>query len=319
LLKIHERLNDAWRSNRQVNCSTLATALGVSIKTIQRDLEYMRSSLGLPINYDFGARSFGYPDEVTQFPLGHDLTADERLSLVVARQSLEVFEGVDFAKELKSAFDKITGGMLSDGHDFLGKSLDCYISVRTPGAGRIQDAKVFRAVRRALLSHFELRLEYQAKGRSAFTPRRLHPYHLACVANRWILVALDADKGAVRTYILARCREPVVTQTEFQRPADFDPMGHLGTSFGVSTGTGTTTVKLRISSEGAHHVIERRWHDTQSVKPLPGSAVEVTFALSDLNDLTRWILGFGSDCEVVEPLKLRAMIAEEGRKMSARY
>ena len=50
---------------------------------------------------------------------------------------------------------------------------------------------------------------------------------------------------------------------------------------------------------------------------LTGGAVEVHFALSDLNDLTRWVLGFGSDCEVLEPKELRAAIAEEGRKMAA--
>ena len=72
------------------------------------------------------------------------------------------------------------------------------------------------------------------------------------------------------------------------------------------------------SAEGAHHIIERRWHDTQRETNLPGGAVEVTFALSDLKDITRWILGFGSDCEVLEPAELRATIAAEGTKMTQR-
>ena len=197
------------------------------------------------------------------------------------------------------------------------QSLDRFISVRTPGASRV-DAIVFRAVRRALLDRRELCIEYQAKGRPAFTPRRLHPLHLACVANRWVLVARDCDKNALRTYILARCRKPLVTQTTFKRPADFDPATHLGTSFGVLTGRGTIIVKLRISAAGAHHVLERHWHPTQRETNLPGGAVEVTFALSDLNDITRWILGFGSDCEVLEPAELRATIAAEGTKMAQR-
>ena len=49
-----------------------------------------------------------------------------------------------------------------------------------------------------------------------------------------------------------------------------------------------------------------------------GGAVEITFKLSDLNDVTRWILGFGGDIEVLEPRELRATVAEEGRRMAAR-
>jgi predicted DNA-binding transcriptional regulator YafY len=317
LLKIHDQLNEAARGRRRVNCSTLAADLNTTAKTIQRDISYLRDQLKLPIEYDFGERAFSYPDADTPFPLGHNLSQDERVALVVARQSLDVFEGVNFGAELRSAFDKITGGLLGESGDFMEQSLDRFISVRTPGASRV-DAKVFRAVRVALLDGRELRLEYQAKGRPAFTPRRLHPLHLACIANRWVLVAVDADKSETRTYILARCRNPTVTQKKFQRPTNFDPVAHLGTSFGVLTGSGTIIVKLRISTAGAHHVLERNWHPTQRETNLPGGAVEVTFALSDLNDVTRWILGFGSDVEVIEPAELRATIAAEGTKMAQR-
>jgi predicted DNA-binding transcriptional regulator YafY len=317
LLKIHDQLNEAARGPRRVNCSTLAADLERTPKTIQRDISYLRDTLKLPIQYDFADRSYSYPDGDTPFPLGHNLSQDERVALVVARQSLDVFEGVNFGAELRAAFDKITGGLLGETGDFMEPSLDKFISVRTPGASRV-DSKVFRAVRLAVLSQRELHLDYQAKGRPAFTPRRLHPLHLACVASRWVLVARDCEKDALRTYILARCRHPVVTQTTFQRPADFDPAAHLGTSFGVLTGRGTIIVKLRISAAGAHHVLERNWHSTQSETNLPGGAVEVTFALSDLNDVTRWILGFGSDVEVIEPAELRATIAAEGTKMAQR-
>ena len=317
LLKIHDQLNAAARSHRQVNCSTLAAELGTTAKTIHRDVTYLRDQLNLPIEYDHGERSYSYPDGDTLFPLGHNLSQEERVALVVARQSLDVFEGVNFGAELRSAFDKITGGLLGETGDFMESSLDKFISVRTPGASRV-DAKVFRAVRLAVLDQRELRLDYQAKGRPAFTPRRLHPLHLACVASRWVLVARDCEKNALRTYILARCRNPVVTQTAFERPAEFDPAAYLGTSFGVLTGSGTIIVKLRISAAGAHHVLERNWHPTQGETTLPGGAVEVTFALSDLNDVTRWILGFGSDVEVIEPAELRATIAAEGTKMAQR-
>lgn len=317
MLKIHDFLNAAFNGDRaRVNYSTLAKELGVKSKTIQRDFEYMRDRLGLEIEYDHAEKSFSYTKEQPHFPLGHDLSFDERVALVVGRQSLDVFLGVDLGKQLKAAFDKITGGMLGEGSALLHEELSRYISVRTPGAGRIEAPRVFRGIRKALLSQLELRMEYQGRGYTEYASLRLHPYHLACVTNRWVLVALNVDKNTVRTYILSRCRNPVVTQTSFERPSGFSPDRYLGSAFDVWAGSGEKLVRLRINAKGAHHVLERTWHDTQCNTKLSDGSVEVSFRLGDLNDITRWILSFGADCEILEPTDLRSVISEEGRRMA---
>jgi len=318
ILKIHDWLNWAFRNRARINCTTLGKKCGMSPKTIQRDLNYMRDNLDSPIEYDYAEKSYAYTREVLNFPLGHNLSYEERVALVVASKTLNVFSGIPLGDELASAFQKITGGLLIDGEDLQSESLDNYFSVRTPGAGIVRDEKLFKTVRRALLEHLELKIEYQAKGRTAYVGRRLYPYHLSCIENRWILVALDADKNEVRTYVLARMKNPSTSWTKFERPVGFNPVKHLGTSFGVWTGKGETIVELEIGAEGSHHVTERHWHDTQHVTPLPGGAVKVTFALSDLNDITRWILAFGSDIEVIKPVDLRATIAAEAKKTMAK-
>jgi predicted DNA-binding transcriptional regulator YafY len=216
---------------------------------------------------------------------------------------------------LASAHDKLYGGILSEQHLTLEGTLADYISVRTPGAG-MADPKVFKGVLGALLKHCELHVHYQAKGQSRPTPRRLAPYHLACVASRWVLVARDLEKDEVRTYILARMADPSWSvEKPITRPAGFNPTFYFGTSFGAWTGRGKTIVKLRINAEGAHHVTERFWHDSQKVVSLPSGEVEVSFKLSDLNDVTRWILSFGASCRVLEPEGLRNAVMDEARRI----
>lgn len=318
LLRIHDRLNVALRRARRVNCRVLGEDLGVSAKTIQRDITYMRETLELPIEYDSGEKSYGYRHEVPHFPLGPDLSVDERLALLVASRAMAEFSGVALAQELKGAYDKITGGLFAGGDGFCNEPIEHYVSVRTPGAGVVRDRDLFVLVRRALLEHVELTVNYQAKQRPLPTQRRLQPLHLACIENRWLLVARDVEKQDVRTYVLARMSNARLTEAKFDRPAGFDPEQHFGTSFGSWTGKGNIIVKLRIEAAGAHHVLERKWHKTQQVTSLPGGQVEVTFALSDLHDVTRWILGFGKDCEVLKPAELRTAIADEGAAMAAR-
>lgn len=314
LISIHNLLREGVGSNRRLNCTTIGERLGVSAKTILRDLKYIKDTLGLPLDYDGQEKSYSYPSSDVGFPVGPDLSQDERIAIAVATQALEVFRGVNFAEHLARAHDKLFNGFLSATGLSIEGDLGEYISVRTPGAG-IADPKTFKAVVKALLQRRELRVKYQAKGRPAPTPRRLAPYHLACVASRWVLVARDLEKQDVRTYILARMSDPVVTQDPVERPARFDVSQHLGTSFGVWTGSGEIVVRLRLAAVAAHHVRERHWHATQKLTDRPVGEVEVAFKLSDLNDVTRWVLGFGGDCLVLAPKELQAAVREEAKAM----
>jgi predicted DNA-binding transcriptional regulator YafY len=317
LLRIHDQLNAARGTCRKVNCSTLARELEVSARTVQRDLDFLRYDLDLPIRYDHETRGFSYDSaEEVPFPIGHNLTPDERIALAVARQSLEVFEGVDFGGQLSSAHSKLTGGLFGQGAHAIEGEFSDYLSVRTPGAGRV-DPQVFARVKSALVRHKELQVEYRGLGQPFHVQLRLHPLHLACVASRWVLVARDADEDVIHAYIVARFRHPRICAAGFRRPDGFEASRHLGTSFGAWTGSGPTVVRLRITATGAHHVIERRWHPTQRENLLPQGEVEVTFELGDLHDIARWILGFGADCEVIEPPALRAFVAEQGRRMAS--
>ncbi|MDP9004942.1 MAG: HTH domain-containing protein, partial [Verrucomicrobiota bacterium] len=46
------RLHAALKSHHFPNCQKIANELEVSAKTIQRDIDFMRDRLGLPIGYD---------------------------------------------------------------------------------------------------------------------------------------------------------------------------------------------------------------------------------------------------------------------------
>ena len=50
------------------NCRTMAEKLEVSPKTVQRDLDFMRDRMGLPIAYDQAKFGFAFTAPVTEFP-----------------------------------------------------------------------------------------------------------------------------------------------------------------------------------------------------------------------------------------------------------
>jgi len=64
MLRLHEWLV----ANRYPNCRKVAAELEVSAKTVQRDLNFMRDQMGLPIEYDKMAFGYRYARPVTGFP-----------------------------------------------------------------------------------------------------------------------------------------------------------------------------------------------------------------------------------------------------------
>ncbi len=63
------RLHDLLSSEQPVNCQQLGKDFEVSYKTIQRDLDFMRDRLNLPIEYDASRYTFRYTEKVEAFPL----------------------------------------------------------------------------------------------------------------------------------------------------------------------------------------------------------------------------------------------------------
>src|SRR5438067_6024161 len=106
MMRLHEKL----KAGKFPNCRKLAEELEVSSKTIQRDIEFMRDRLNLPIEYDQLHFGFAYTEPVTSFP-SIEVSEGEVVALFVAQKAMEQYRGTPFEKSLRTAFEKISGGL----------------------------------------------------------------------------------------------------------------------------------------------------------------------------------------------------------------
>src|SRR5947208_10802373 len=83
MMKMHERL----KAGRYPNCRKLAEELEVSAKTVQRDIDFMRYRLGLPIEYDQLQFGFYYTEPVANFP-SIEISERELIDLYVGQKAL---------------------------------------------------------------------------------------------------------------------------------------------------------------------------------------------------------------------------------------
>src|ERR1051325_108348 len=93
MMRIHQEI----ASGSFPNATTLARSLEVSTKSIQRDLEFMRDRLNLPVEYDASRTGYFYNGEVNSFPT-MQITEGELVALVIAEKALEQYRGTQFEK-----------------------------------------------------------------------------------------------------------------------------------------------------------------------------------------------------------------------------
>ena len=104
ILTIHERLGNG----RQATAVTLADELEVSARTIKRDIEFMRDTLGAPIVWEPSTATYFYEKPCDILPLLR-LTADEALALALAGQTFAAWRGSPLGRALTAALHKIAG------------------------------------------------------------------------------------------------------------------------------------------------------------------------------------------------------------------
>jgi predicted DNA-binding transcriptional regulator YafY len=313
ILQIHGLLV----AQRFPNCSTLAREIEVTPKTIQRDLNFMRDEMSLPVEYHEREHGYFYTKPVTEFPL-LQLSRRDMLALFLARRALEPIEGTRLEKLLAESFEKIAEAATGT-VTFRWTELDAAFSVKTSGVVPA-DLELFSTLLDAVLEQREVSFDYVKLGATRPEQRKVRPYHVGRVEQGWYLIAHDLARRAVRTFALPRIQHLTLLKTRFTVPPDFDAAKHLAGGFGVwsysEEGRMQQVVTLRFTGYAARVVAERQWHPSQELTTKKDGSLEMRLQVSGWEELMRWILSWGRHARVLEPAALRSRVEDEVRQMA---
>ena len=306
------RIHQAITSGKYPNATTLAAEIEVVVKTIQRDIEFMRDRMGLPIEYDARKYGYHYTEEVSAFPT-LQITEGELVALLIAEKALQQYRGTNFEKPLVSAFKKMESS-LPDTISLNFADWDQSISFRT-SAEPVLNLETFDALAKATASHHQLELSYRKPGSKKTEPRIIDPYHLANINGEWFLFAFDHLRKAIRTFVPSRIHSVQRTGKSFPSPQQFSIERILRDSFGVHSGQGEYDVIIRFDAYAADYIREKRWHPSQQLREVKDGGVELRLKLSSLGEIQRWILGWGGSALVVKPPELIASVKKAAQQI----
>jgi predicted DNA-binding transcriptional regulator YafY len=312
MMQIHERVS----SGGFPNCSSLGEQLEVSYKTIQRDIDFMRDRLELPVEYDPAKHGFYYTTPVASFPTV-SVSEGEVVALLVAQKAIEQYRGTPFEKPIASAFHKLAGSM----HSELGISLHALSEAFSfkPSSLSGRDLEDFQRIADAVVARRVMRFTYRGLEGKEAEDREIEPYHLGCIADQWYLIGKDRKRRAIRTFALPRIRRPLMTEETFSLPKGFRIGNFLADSFSAFEARKATHVVLKLDSFAARLAGERIWHRSQKVTRSRDGSAKLSLRVGLAPDLENWILSWGDHAEVISPASLRRRVLERLKSAAGLY
>lgn len=312
-------LDQQLRAGKYPNVPRLARELEVQARTIERDIEHMRDRLGAPIAYDHKQKGYYYTSDGFRLPPLR-LTEGEMVALFLGQKLLAQCAGTPLEEPVRSAFEKVCTLLpvgISVDFDTLEQAISFNLEPLRGDERRI--AEIYHRLAGAIQHKATVWVRYYSAARNEFSQRHIDPYHLRYFHGAWYLIAFCHWRKELRVFAIDRIQELRETGATFTPIPDFSLEDFLGGSLGIEVGEHPEEVAIRFDSHQARWIRERRWHQTQTLKPQPDGSLILRMTVSGLGEVKRWVLSFGSHAEVLAPESLRREVSQELKKAVTLY
>ena len=111
--RILQLVREGISSGRLANSSDFMADLGISRRTVARDLDFLRDEERAPLEYDGQSHGFRLTDETFTLP-PVTISRKEAFSFGLARKLLAHYEGTPLHLEMRSVMDKISESLEGD-------------------------------------------------------------------------------------------------------------------------------------------------------------------------------------------------------------
>jgi predicted DNA-binding transcriptional regulator YafY len=321
------RIETLIRARGHVSFKTLLEELEVSPATLKRDLDYLRSRMGAPIEYDrdlngyrFGSTAYAGPKH--ELP-GLWFDEAELYSLLMAQQLLA---GLDsdglLSRHLQPLLSRIhellRSGASAGGEkaaERLMKRVKIVSALRRPVPSRF-----FERVSTALLARQRLQLRYLTRARREVGEREVSPQRLVHYRNTWYLDAWCHRVDALRRFALDAIEDATVLADKPARDIAMKRVQEaMDAGYGIYAGGTQRFAVLRFDVQAAQWASREEWHPAQEGRWLEDGRFELRLPYVDDTELVMDVLRQGEQVQVLAPPELVQAVRQRLAAAAALY
>lgn len=285
-----------------------------STRSLRRYLAVLADA-GFPCYFDRTAGAYRFAEGYSLKRL--DLSSGELFGLVALRSL-----GASIGGAIGSSIDEVTEKLVGSS----GRSAKARVAAHTPVAFRLSEIqldphgeRVFARLSAAERTSRSVSFAYLDKNGNR-SQRTIDPYGFIINAGRIYCIAYDHGRRDKRTFAVDSIGELEVTPKTFVRPNGFRVEEYAaGSISGVLHGNEFTGVRVRFAARVAKAAEAARIVAERHIEHRSDGSVEIEYRVSDVDELVRWVLGWGAQAEIVAPPGARERIAALSRVVAAKY
>lgn len=272
----------------------------------------------MPLEFDSELERYSIPGAYFLPPT--NLSAEEALSIIALCQELGAAGGLPFYTAAQRAAAKLEGSLPARMREELGP-LTRTVRIRLDSRGHADDqASSYEQLVDAVARRQAVRIHYAAPNDPTPIVTKLRPYQLLFSRRAWYVIGRSSVHRQTRTFHVGRIERIEPTDDQFVIPSGFSIERYLRNAWHLIPGPGPDQkVVVRFQPMVAQNVAEVAWHRTQACQFNDDDTLDFAVTVSGLKEMSWWILGYGDQAEVLEPVEMRDLVAQHARNMLAKY
>ncbi len=285
-----------------------------STRSLRRYLAVL-SDAGFPWYFDRSTNTYRFAGGYSLKRL--DLSSGELFGLVALRSF-----GASLGGAIGQSIDEITQKLLGSTTN----GAKAKAESTSPVAFRLSEIRLdaggeraFGILTAAERSSRSVEFVYHDKEGKSST-RVVDPYGFIVSGGRIYCVAYDQGRRDKRVFAVDNVTEARALATTFVKPKDFDVEEYAAASIsGVMHGGDLSSVRVRFAPRVAKAAIAARVVAERQISRKNDGTVEIDYRVADVDELVRWVLGWGSQAEIVDPRPARDRIAQLANDITVKY
>lgn len=294
------------QSRGRWNLKAIASELGCSTRTIQRDLEVLEFS-GVPWYLDDKDKCYRVRPDF-RFPTLM-LTQDETIGQVVAT-ALTNASGLDISSGASPTTRKLAATSNDEIQQIIADAARIIEVSDLKLSDHSQHHGMIRTLQSALLEGKKITGRYDSPYEDEAVRLTIHPYRLCLIKQAWYVIGHIEGETKAKTFRVARFKTVRMLEKAALVPDQFDLREHFGNAWSVYRGDASYDIKLRFESPAAKVVTETVWHHSQEVKQHRDGSVTLSFTVDGLDEILHWILAWSGKVKVISPVELRDLLVQ---------
>ena len=243
--------------------------LEISKRTLQRDLNEIRSLFDVDIQYNRKEGVYEIAEALTEKPI-------ERII-----ESYEIINALNYSNNV---------------------SHKLYLEQR-----KNQGTEYLHGLLHAIENRLEASFKHQSYWKEEPENRTVQPIAIKESQNRWYLVCHDVDKKAIRNFALDRIKSLKISDKKFNS-FSFDVLHYYQHAFGVETYEPAQKIVLKFTAFQSKYIKSLPLHASQELISENEAHCQFAYFIHPTHDFMMEILKYGEEVTVVSPESLKQNI-----------